>query len=215
MNPARCPSVPQMTTAPLEILILAAGASRRMGGRDKLTENVADQPLLRKITLAALGTGLPVTIALPPDRPDRWAALEDLAARRVLVHYPEQGMSASLKVGLAALPVSAAVLLLLADLPEIDSHDLTQMAQAQTAHPELILRAISAQGVPGHPVVFPPWARPELMAIEGDEGARAVLRAHAGKVLLVPLPENHATTDLDTPEDWARWRAAQGLSGSE
>ena len=204
-----------MTTSPLVILILAAGAARRMVGRDKLTEAVAGQPLLRKITLAALGTGLPVTIALPPDRPDRWAAVQNLAVERVTVAHPELGMAASLKAGLAALPPTASILLLLADLPEIDSHDLTQMAQAQAQHPGLILRATSADGVPGHPVVFPPWARDGLMAIAGDEGARAVLRAHADKVRLIPLPGHHATTDLDTPEDWARWRAMQPPSGGE
>jgi CTP:molybdopterin cytidylyltransferase MocA len=204
-----------MIAPPLAILILAAGAARRMAGRDKLTEAVSGQPLLRKITLAALGTGLPVTMALPPDRPDRWAAVRDLVVDRVTVAHPELGMSASLKAGLAALSPDHAVLLLLADLPEIDGHDLTLMAKAQARHPDLILRATSAEGVPGHPVVFPPWAREGLMAIGGDEGARAVLRAHADKVRLIPLPGNHATTDLDTPEDWARWRAAQGISGGE
>lgn len=204
-----------MTAPPLVILILAAGAARRMVGRDKLTEVVAGQPLLRKITLAALGTGLPVTIALPPDRPDRWAAVQGLAVDRVTVAHPELGMSSSLKAGLAVLPPTASILLLLADLPEIDSRDLTQMAQAQALHPDLILRATSAEGVPGHPVVFPPWARDGLMAIEGDEGARAVLRAHEDKVRLIPLPGRHATTDLDTPEEWARWREAQDLSGGE
>lgn len=204
-----------MIAPPLVILILAAGAARRMAGRDKLTEAVAGQPLLRKITLAALGTDLPVTIALPPDRPDRWAAVRNLDVDRVTVAHPELGMSASLKAGLTALPPDHAVLLLLADLPEIDGHDLTLMAQAQAQHPDLILRATSVQGVPGHPVVFPPWARDGLMAIGGDEGARAVLRAHADKVRLIPLPGNHATTDLDTPEDWERWRAAQGISGGE
>ncbi len=202
-----------MTAAPLCILILAAGASRRMEGRDKLIELVDGMPLLRKITIAALGTGLPVTLALPPDRPDRWTAVQGLGADRVTVANPAEGMSASLKAGLVALPPASAVLLLLADLPEIDSHDLCVMAQAQSEEPERILRATSARGIAGHPVIFPSWARGAIMAIGGDEGARAVLRDHADKVRLIPLPGDHATTDLDTPEDWARWRAQRDSSG--
>mgnify|MGYP006184317219 CR=1 FL=1 len=42
-----------------------------------------------------------------------------------------------------------------------------------------------------------------------DEGARSVLVRHRARLRLVPLPGHHATTDLDTPEDWAAWRAAQ------
>ena len=205
------PHTPTASPAPpLCILILAAGASRRMQGRDKLTEVVGGMPLLRKIALAALATGLPVTVALPPDRPARAEALMGLELGHITVERPDEGMSASLKAGLAALPADAAVLLLLADLPEIDTQDLALMARAQGAHPDLILRACSATGQPGHPVIFPPWARAPLAAISGDEGARAVLRSYADKVRLIPLPDDHAITDLDTPEDWDRWRAQRG-----
>jgi CTP:molybdopterin cytidylyltransferase MocA len=44
--------------------------------------------------------------------------------------------------------------------------------------------------------------------LSGDEGARAILRRHPPRLLA--LPGRHAVTDLDTPEDWARWRAARG-----
>ena len=61
------------------ILILAAGSSSRMRGGDKLLEEVAGMPLLARITRAALDTGLPVTVALPPDRPARAGVLDGLA----------------------------------------------------------------------------------------------------------------------------------------
>ena len=51
------------------ILLLAAGSSSRMRGGDKLLEPVAGRPLLTRIAEAALATGLPVHVALPPDRP--------------------------------------------------------------------------------------------------------------------------------------------------
>ncbi|MFN3845813.1 MAG: NTP transferase domain-containing protein [Paracoccaceae bacterium] len=194
---------------PLHILILAAGAARRMRGADKLLEPVAGQPLLRHIVEQAVGTGYPVTVALPPDRPDRDRALHGLQVRPMIVAHPDRGMTESLRAGLANLPDAAAVLLLLADLPEITTDDLRLMADAQATFPNLILRATDETGTPGHPVIFPPWSRTDLMGLSGDEGARQVLRTHADRLRLVPLPARHATTDLDTPEAWAAWRSGR------
>lgn len=193
--------------APLHILILAAGASSRMRGRDKLLEEVQGAPLLRHIASQALATGLAVTVTLPPDRPLREAALSGLAVRQVLVPNAGHGLSASLRAGLASLPPDSAVMVLLADLPEMGTADLSTMARARDAYPDAILRGTAADGTPGHPVIFPSWARADLAALTGDDGARPVLKAQAARVVAVPLPAAHATTDLDTPEDWAAWRA--------
>jgi molybdenum cofactor cytidylyltransferase len=193
-----------------EILILAAGSSSRMRGADKLLEPVDGEALLRRIAHAALETGCPVTIALPPDRPARLAALQELNIRPVIVAHPDRGMAESLKAGLAALPAAAPVLVLLADLPEMTGPDLTRFLTIWAKAPEAVLRGASASGQPGHPVGFPAWLRAELMALTGDQGAREVLARHKDRLRLVPLPGDHATTDLDTPEDWANWRAARG-----
>jgi molybdenum cofactor cytidylyltransferase len=195
-----------MTFQP-EILILAAGASSRMRGADKLLEQVSGQPLLTRIAEAALATGVPVTVALPPDRPLRMHALDGLAARRVVVASPGLGLSESLKAGLAALPATASVMLLLADLPDLTTDDLTLMLLKWREDPSFILRG-SAGLTPGHPVCLPAWLRPELSALAGDTGARDLLLRHEDKTRLVCLPDRHAITDLDTPEDWAAWRAA-------
>jgi CTP:molybdopterin cytidylyltransferase MocA len=73
---------------------------------------------------------------------------------------------------------------------------------------EHIFRACDADGTPGHPVILPARLLPDLAQITGDTGARDLLRTHPETP--VPLPRQHATTDLDTPEAWAAWRAAQG-----
>ena len=77
--------------------------------------------------------------------------------------------------------------------------------------PGLILRATAADGTPGHPVLFPDWALPGLAALTGDSGARDLLQQHRDRTERVALPARHAVTDLDTPEDWAAWRAARSL----
>ena len=156
-----------------------------------------------------MATGLPVTVALPPDRPDRAAALTGMALRSVQVPNPQDGMAESLKAGLAVLPPAAGVMMLLADLPEITEGDLRQVLDHWRAEPEAILRGAAQDGTPGHPVCFPPDLRDDLMTRRGDEGARSVIVRHRARLRLVPLPGRHAVTDLDTPEDWAAWRAAQ------
>lgn len=194
---------------PLHILILAAGGSTRMRGGDKLLEPVGGQPLLRQMASRAVATGLPVTVALPPDRPLREAALSGLVLTRLTVADAGQGMATSLRTGLASLPPQAAVMLLLADLPELTTEDLSRMAVAHASTPDQILRATDAAGQPGHPVIFPPWARAGLMDLTGDDGARQMLQRHADRLRLIALPGRHATTDLDTPEAWAAWRSGR------
>jgi len=195
--------------AHLHILLLAAGASSRMRGRDKLMEEVQGRALLRHLAIQALSTGLAVAVTLPPDRPLRGAVLDGLTLIRIPVADAHDGLSASLRAGLAVIAPEHSVMVLLADLPELDAADLASMARAQARHPAAILRGAAQDGTPGHPVIFPPWARAELAALSGDEGAKPVLKAHAAQVRLVPLPYFHATTDLDTPEDWAGWRERQ------
>ena len=201
-----------MTAAPT-ILILAAGAGTRMRGADKLMEPVDNAPLLARITRAAVATGVAVSVVLPPNRPERRAALAGARAQIVLARNAGRGMAESLTTGLAALPPEAPVMLLLADMPDITTEDLRQMLAAWRVTPDLILRATDAEGNPGHPVCFPGWLRAELMDLRGDDGARTVLRRHAGRMRHFALPERHATTDLDTPDEWQAWRARRDETG--
>lgn len=187
------------------ILILAAGSSSRMRGTDKLLERVEGEPLITRQCRIAAATGCPVVIALPEDRPAREAALAELPHRAVIVPDAAEGLAASLRRGIAAAG-RRPVLLLLADMPEITADDLRLMLARQSAGPDRILRGAAEDGTPGHPVVFPEWTLPELARLEGDGGARDLLRRHADRVDLVALPGFHAVTDLDTPEDWAAWR---------
>jgi molybdenum cofactor cytidylyltransferase len=193
------------------ILILAAGRSRRMRGADKLLEPVDGTPQLRRIAIAAISSGARVWVALPPDRPGRTTALTGLRLKQIAVADGEDGISASLRAGNAAVPDGSALMVLLADLPEITTADLQTMMKTHGAAPGMILRATSAAGQPGHPVLFPAWSRRALQDLTGDNGARDVLQRYQSHVQNVALPDDHAVTDLDTPEDWARWRAARGL----
>lgn len=191
------------------ILILGAGGSTRMAPRDKLTEAVGGQPLLRRQALRALATDAPVSVVLPPDRPARLAALDGLAVQIVTAKDAALGMAASLKAGIAALPPgTTGALILPADMPGIDTDDLRLFLTRFAANPSRILRGATATGQEGHPALFPAELFPALLALSGDEGARSVLRAHRDRVDLIALPGDHAILDLDTPEDWAAYRAS-------
>jgi len=195
---------------PIAILILAAGSATRMLGRDKLMEPIRGVPLLRRIAETALKTGHPVYVALPQDARDRLNALSGLGVTQLEVESPEQGMSQSLRAGLRVLPHSVSgAMIMLADMPEITTSDLTTLADQFAKTPDRIVRACDDQGHQGHPVIFPSGFFTKLADVTGDKGARDILKSE--KITLVELPRGHATTDLDTPEDWIAWRRANPL----
>jgi CTP:molybdopterin cytidylyltransferase MocA len=181
-----------------------------MRGADKLLEPVDGVPLLVRQARVALATGVPVIVTLPVDRPLRHAALAGLDLMTVPVPDAALGLSASIRAGVKAAGARP-VLVLLADLPEITTDDLCLLLACHALAPDLILRATAADGTPGHPVLFPDWALPGLAALTGDSGARDLLQQHRDRTELIALPARHAVTDLDTPEDWAAWRAARSL----
>ena len=191
------------------LLLLAAGSSSRMRGGDKLLEDVGGEPMLARSARAAADTGLEVIALLRPDRPEREQALAGIAVRRVMVPDAGGGMSASLRAGVAASPPDAPVAVLLADMPEIGAADILRLVAAfETAGGTRIVRAATADGRPGQPVIFPARLRDALLDLSGDTGGRDILRQE--DPLLVSLPDNRAVTDLDTPEDFAAWRRSRG-----
>ncbi len=190
------------------ILLCAAGASGRMRGADKLLEPVAGVALLRRQALAGLATGTRVLVTLPPDRPRRAAALDGLAVEPVPVPDAAEGLAASIRAGVAAAR-GGALLVMLADMPDIGAEDLALLIAGHAAAPDAVIRAAAEDGRPGHPVLFPARMAAALAGLRGDRGARDLLRAEMP--VLVPLPGCRALTDLDTPEDWAAWRARTGL----
>lgn len=192
------------------ILLLAAGASTRMNGRDKLLEPINGTPLLAVMIARALATDAPVFVTLPADNPKR-AALVGPLASPIIVSDARSGMAASLRAGIAALPSDcSAAMIVPADMPDLQTTDFKQMLQVfnqdKTAP---ILRATTQTGRHGHPVILPQRFFQEIKTLTGDRGAAPLLRKHSAQIRTVPLAGTRATTDLDTPQDWAAWHAQQ------
>ncbi|MEP1767525.1 MAG: nucleotidyltransferase family protein [Sulfitobacter sp.] len=193
----------------IAILVLAAGASRRMQGRDKLMEPIDAVPLLRRQVLRALATGADVYVALPCAPHPRYDALEGLEVAKIAVADADEGMNASLRAGIAGLPQNTpAAMVLLADMPDITESDLNTVLQSVDLNSEkTIWRATTSSGDAGHPIVFRNQLFAGFMRLKGDQGGSVLVKENRATTQFIALPQNHARTDLDTPEAWANWRA--------
>lgn len=183
------------------IVILAAGASGRMRGRDKLLQDVEGVALLRHVVEVAQGCGQDCLVTLSPDTPARAALVADVP--HVIVPDAASGMAASLRIGAEHAASYDGMMVLPADMPELRVQDLKAVIAGFAAAPERPARGCSEGGAPGHPVILPAALLPEVAALSGDQGARGLL---GEDITLVPLPGQRACLDLDTPEDWAAWR---------
>ena len=192
------------------IVLPAAGLARRMRGGDKLLEQVDGVPLLRRVAAQALQASDHVAVTMRPDASTRLSVIADLPLRILTLTDADEGMAASLRAGAAwaaKMPVNA-LMIALPDMPDINAEDFRELILAQAQTPDHCLRAASAAGEAGHPVILPRAFFPALQDLRGDLGARDILRAHPPH--LHPLSGQRAITDLDTPEDWAEWREGRG-----
>ena len=193
-------------------VLLAAGSASRMQGRDKLLEPVGGTPLLRVLADRLARSRVDeIVCVLRAEDPDRRAALEGSRARIVGNPRADEGMGTSLAAGIVALgPEVDAAVIVPADMPEITGEDVDRLIAAfDPEDGRAIIRAVSADGTGGHPVLFGRRFFEALRGLEGDRGAREILAEHPEFVVDVTLPGLAAQTDLDTPEAWEAWRARQ------
>ncbi len=191
------------------IILLAAGESRRMRGRDKLLETVGEGTMLEHAAKAALASKADaVLVALPPQADARRARLAGLAVRPIDAPDFAEGMGGSLRNAMAHIGAEmGAVIVALADMPEVTSAHYDSLINAYNpAENHEICRAETADGRVGHPVLFGRRFFEALGDSAGDAGGRAVVRSSADYVVNVPTKGQGAALDLDTPEAWDAWR---------
>lgn len=183
-------------------LVLAAGSSRRMAGANKLLQPVDGIAMLRRTVNAALASRCsPVLVVTGAQAQAAQACLGGLDVQ--CVHNPEHetGMASSLRCGLAVLPADAdAAVVLLADMPWIDgSHVDRLLAAFDPQQPKIV--APVRDGRRGNPILWPREFFAEMMAVEGDVGAREVLARHASRVDTVAFDDDAIFADVDTPAE--------------
>ncbi|MGJ4856196.1 NTP transferase domain-containing protein [Labrys sp. La1] len=189
-------------------IVLAAGRSTRMGGPNKLLEDYAGKPLVRHAVEAALASrASSVTVVTGHQQAEVRAALAGLAV--TFVHNPAfaDGLSTSVRAGIATLPVECdAALIALGDMPLVDGALLDRLISAFEPDKGALIVLPVTQGQRGNPVI---WARrffDELQAIEGDAGGRQILKANSDAVVEIPVSSIAASFDVDTQEALARLR---------
>jgi molybdenum cofactor cytidylyltransferase len=186
-------------------VVLAAGKSTRMGGDNKLLKSLHGQPMIAR-TIAALAASPadPIIVVTGNDAAGVEAALKGRAV--TTVHNPRfaEGMSTSLKAGLAALPDDAdGVLIALGDMPAVTGQAVACLIAAFNPTEGRAIVVPSFQGKRGNPVLFARAYVDEMTHLEGDTGARALLSAHADAVYEVEMPDAGILADADTPAAFA------------
>jgi molybdenum cofactor cytidylyltransferase len=192
------------STSPVACVVLAAGASRRLGQPKQLLQLNGESLLRRTARLAHAGGFRPVLVVCGHERERMRTELSGLDVAVVANDAWSEGMSGSIRVGLAAVPeVCTGALLLASDQPALDAILLEHLRAAHLEHPAPVI-ACAYSDLLGIPALFPRALFAELLGLQGDRGAGAWLRAHRDEVHALPFPEG--ALDLDTPDDVARWR---------
>lgn len=191
----------------LEAIVLAGGAGARFGG-GKLTAPWRGGALIDGALTAALAAPVrSVTVVTGADMGVEAAAramAERLgqSGRLRIVHCPEhaEGMGATLRAGVAALPPdAAAVYVFLGDMPLIPPAILPLLADAVAGGAPAAAPVFEGQR--GHPVLFSAALLPELAKSKGDEGARQVLRGLGDRLALPESKDRGVLVDIDRPGD--------------
>lgn len=188
-------------------LILAAGASRRMGTQ-KLLLPWNGVPVLCHIALQLEQAGVnPIHVVSGHDHEKLQQALEGLSITFTRNADYESGMLSSVRCGIQALPPTAQqVLIALGDHPQLDVAVVQALLQTAAAHPEAIVVPMH-EGRKGHPIVLPRRYWSQLMDSYDDVGLRGLLRDEADSIIGIGAPAS-IREDLDTPEDYERALAA-------
>lgn len=183
----------------IHVLVLAAGASTRLGQPKQLVRLGGRSALQIVLATATALAGNAVTVVVGAHANDLTYLLSHTPASSIVNRQWEEGIASSLRCGLAAVPAAAdAVLVMLGDQVCVTGDDLKRLATAWREQESCIASATYERHV-GVPAIFPRAFFGELAELRGDEGARRILLRNPDRLVRVPMP--NAAFDLDTPAD--------------
>ncbi len=192
----------------ISAVVLAAGASTRMGAPKPLVE-LEGRPLLAHVLDTVRASDVGETVVVLGFEADRVRSAVPLDGTRVVVNPRfRDGMSSSLRAGVAALdPSSRAFFVVLGDAPFVRPSTFAALGSARARTGARIVLP-TYRGVRGNPVLIDRTLEAEVDRISGDRGCRALHQRHPEETVEVPVDDPGVVVDLDTPDDLARVEAA-------
>ncbi len=191
------------------IIILAAGASTRLGRPKQLLE-FKGRTLLERITENALATDLETVVVLGANAEKIKTSIENFPVKTVENKNWQDGMSSSIVTGLKYLleirENLSAVIILLCDQPFIDKEIILKLIKTQETTNKKIIAGKYVETV-GVPALFTKDVFDELLKLDRKKGAKLIIKNYAAQneIATVSLPE--AEFDIDTEEDFERLSA--------
>lgn len=192
------------------IIVLAAGASKRMGQSKQLLP-VNGEPLLLKTVNAAMNSALQnIIVVLGANEKAHRALIADLKVAIVHNERWESGMGSSIKAGLKSLltlrPSLGGVVILVCDQPLLTAYHILELiaGHLQTSKP---IVASGYAGTMGVPVFFQKAYFKNLMALGDEQGAKKIIEEHPDDVAMIDFPQG--AVDLDTPEDYQQFKKSR------
>ena len=199
------PSVDSETNGPVAGVVLAAGASTRMG-RNKLLLRISGESLLRRAARRALAAGLdPVIVVVGNEAERSREELSGLSCRVVENAEFEKGIHLSLRLGIGAVPPrSPAAVVMLADMPLVTDRMIeTLVDRYRGSRAPIVISEYG--GIQAPPTLYDRRLFEELAGAEGEGCSKRVIERHRPESVSVAWPAA-ALTDVDRPEDFERIR---------
>lgn len=202
-QPAPFPIVRSENSMMVSIVILAAGAARRMGACKQLLP-LGGRPLIWQTAYQACQSDAAEVIVISGAYADQLeTALVDLPVKTVYNPYWSKGQAESVKAGIAAVRREAkAVIFLPADQPLITAEFLNTLINVFRTGPSSIIAPV-ANGRRGAPVLFDLQKWKEYFCeLSGDQGARRLLDKFPDEVEYITVQDKTILWDADTPEQY-------------
>ena len=173
-------------------------------GRPKALLPISGQTFLGRLITLYSTCCEPVVVVLGHQAAEIRAGIqaEPPWVRWALNPRPELGQFSSLQTGLRAVPAGVDCLFQPIDYPAVKASTVELLAGTEG---ELVIPRF--EGKRGHPVRISPAIIAELLSLPAGGQARDVIRAHYAEALFVDVADAGVATDIDTPEDFARWMA--------
>jgi molybdenum cofactor cytidylyltransferase len=201
--------------SPTSAIILAAGTSTRMGAVKQLLR-LDDRPLLQRVldnVRASQATEIILVLGFSAEAIQR--EIDAPNVRVVINDSYQQGMGTSLRAGLSAVDrLAAAAIIVLADQPFVRPATLDRLiAEHHRSGAQIVIPTY--RGFRGNPVLLDRSVFPEMMALNGDIGCRAIFGDHLEEIVKVPVDDVGILLDIDRQGDFEAFRHAGDRVESE